>query len=114
MSKVTVDVLVEIRFPMKEGESATIYTNARTDNDALEDILSTWVQHQFGRGEDPSPVIDREVYTIKLGLVVEDDSFCTESDTGNNGLTCGIVVEVLQNLKTIPVKKLSERPPVAA
>lgn len=112
MSKVAVDVLVEIHFPMKEGETPTIYTNARTDNDALEDILSTWVQHQIGRGEDKSEPVQRDLYKIKIGLVVEDDSFCTEADTGNKGLTAGLVMEVFRDLKKIPVKTLAERPPV--
>ena len=108
--KVAVDVLVEIHWSAKEDVPPTIYTNARTDNDALEDILSTWIQHQIGRGEDPSPRIEREVYKIKIGLIVEDDTFCTESDTGNKGLTCGIVLDVFKHLKTTAVKTLAERP----
>ena len=110
MTQVAVDILVIIRYDLLKSASTCIYTNARTDNNALEDILSTWVQGQLGRGEDPSPAVERDVYTIKLGLVIEDDSFCTEADTGNKGLTCGIVVDVLQNLKSTPVKNLSERP----
>lgn len=113
MAYVTPDVLIEIRFPVKEGETPIIYTNARTDNDAIEDILSTWLQFQMGKGEDPSPAVERDVYKIKIGLVIEDDSFAVESDTGNKGLTAGIVLEVFQKLKDIPVKTLAERPEAA-
>jgi hypothetical protein len=110
MSKAAVDVLIEIRFNVKEPEKTVIYTNARKDNDAVEEILSTWVRSQIGQGGDLSERVEREVYTVKIGLILEDDSFCSEADTGNKGLTCGIVMDVLQNLKHLTVKNLADRP----
>jgi hypothetical protein len=79
--------------------------------------LISWVQDQIGRGGDDSPRVERDVYVIKLGLILEDDSFCTESDTGNKGLTCGIVMAVFGDLgspsPSYRVKSLSERPKAA-
>lgn len=110
--KVAVDVLVEIHFDAKneDPQSTTIYTNARLDNGALEEIITTWIQDQMGRGADPEKAVERDLYKIKLGLVLDGDYFCTESDTGNKGLTCGIVMAVLKDLEKIPKKALSERP----
>jgi hypothetical protein len=105
-----VDIVVDIRYSFQEGVPTCIFTNARTDNDTLDDILSTWIRGQIGRGEDPSPPVERDIYTVKLGLSLDDDTFCTESNTGNKGLTCGIVMGVLGDLKTIPIKTLAERP----
>ncbi len=112
MSKVAVDVLVEIHFDAKDEnpEKSCIYTNARLDNGALEEIITGWIQDQIGRGEDPAIPVERDLYKIKIGLVIEDDSFCTESDTGNKGLTCGIVMAVLKDLERIPKRALSDRP----
>jgi hypothetical protein len=112
MSQVAVDVLVEIHFDAKDEDpkKSCIYTNARTYNGALQEIIEAWIQDQIGRGADPAKAVERDIYKIKLGLVLEDDSFCTEADTGNKGLTCGIVMAVLRDLKEIPVKTLAERP----
>jgi hypothetical protein len=112
MTMVTPDILIDIRYNFEDTSKTTIYTNARTDNDALEDILQTWIQYQIGKGEDPAHLVEREEYQVKIGLVIEDDSFATEADTGNKGLTTGIVMAVLGMVldKAIPIKTLSERP----
>ncbi len=63
------------------------------------------------KGADTTKLEEHDAYVIKIGLVIEDDSFCTESNTGNKGLTAGIIIDVLRKLKTIPVKTLADRPP---
>ena len=116
MTQVAVDVLIVISYNFEDVSKSCIYTNAREE--ALEELLSNWVQDQMFRNEPPEPrkFDERDVYTIKIGLVIEDDSFCTESDTGNKGLTVGIVMAVLGMLPRIPkidfisIKTLRERP----
>ena len=107
MSKVTIDVLVQVSYDMKDPSKTCIFTNAR--HEYLDEILCNWVQDQACRRRDLSEPVDRDVYTIKIGLILEDDSFCTESDTGNKGLTCGIVMDVLGRLAGLPVRSLEER-----
>lgn len=56
MSKVPVDVLVEIHYrpgPKEADESFVVFTNAK--HEALEEILCNWVQDQIGRGGDDAP-----------------------------------------------------------
>lgn len=108
MSLAPVDVLIVVSFDVTDPTKTCIFTNARTE--ALEELLSNWLQDQIGRGSDGKPAMERDVYTIEIGLFLDDDSFCTASDTGNKGLTAGIMMEVMRDLKTIPVKALAERP----
>lgn len=103
-----VDVLVVISYLVSDPGSSVIYTNARPE--ALEEVLSAWVQDQVGHGRDPVPFIERSSYTIKIGLDVSTDSFATASDTGNRGLTAGLVMEIMKMLGSIAVRSLAERP----
>lgn len=103
-----VDVLVVIHHDVCERGRTCVYTNGRSE--ALEEILSAWLQNEMGRGRDDAPFVERAVYTIEIGLALEDDTFFTKSDTGNRGLTCGVVMDALRNLKKFAVKPLSERP----
>jgi len=77
---------------------------------ALEELIETWLLDQIGRGSDGKKMAERPVYTITIGLVLEDDSWCLETDAGNMALTVGIVQMVLWDLKNITVKDWSERP----
>jgi len=108
MPHVRVDILTVIRYASNEPDKTCIFTNAKKE--ALEEIISTWVQDQIGRGRDSNEPINRDLYVIKIGLGLEDDSFATESNTGNKDLTCGIVMDVLCRLSTLTVKGLSELP----
>lgn len=98
------DVLVVIEYRLNEPDRSVIRTNARPER--LEEIISAWVQDQIGRGKDAREPARREVYTIKIGLRVADDAFGTESDTGNAGLTCGLVMDVLPRLDRLLVVDL--------
>lgn len=90
------DILLEIKFNMKDPNKTVIETNAKPE--VVEELLVDWVQMQMGQGSDGSKAEDREVYTIRIGLRLEDDCFGTESDTNNKGLTCGIIMDVIRLL----------------
>jgi len=100
----TPDVLVEIEYHLNDPGRSVIRTNARSER--IEEILSAWVRDQIGRGKDPRPPDRRDVYTIKIGLRIDDDAFGTESDTGNAGLTCGLVMDILPRLGRLQVVDL--------
>lgn len=105
MGKIAVDILIKIGYSFSNPEQTVIKTNARKE--ALDELLSNWVQDQMFTGADPAEPAEKDPYEIKIGLVLENDQFHTESDTGNRGLTCGIVMDVLRRLETIPVLPLS-------
>lgn len=90
------DILVTIKFNPDKPQDTRVVTNAKPA--VVEEILDDWVRAQMGAGSDPSKPANREVYTVKIGLRLEDDAFATESDTNNKGLTCGIVMAVAKLL----------------
>ncbi len=100
------DVLVEISYCLSHPEKTVIRTNARKE--ALEEIISSWIQDQMGRGsKETGQPAERETYLIRIGLRIADDAFGHESDTGNHSLTVGLVLDVLRRLETLEVAALS-------
>ena len=89
------DVILKINHNMRTGKT-TIKTNARKE--ALEEILDAWLTGQMGQGEDKNPPHIRESYMIKIELDLRTDRFRTRSNTGNEGLTCGIIMGVRKQL----------------
>ncbi len=108
MNQVAVDIVIEITSDMKEPGRTVIRTNAKPE--ALEEILGAWLANQIGRGKDLSPPIARDAYIVTIGLIFEEDAFCTESDTGNKSLTAGIVMDVARRLAEIPVEPYEADP----
>ncbi len=104
MGTVRADIVVEIRYDLKKPEQTIIKTNARKE--ALEEIFEAWLQDQIGRGKDSRQPACRDEYLVRIGLDLSDDTFATESDTGNSALTCGLVMDVLARLEKLSVLPL--------
>jgi len=99
-----IDIAIKIYADI-EGEDiniSKIETNAK--DEALEDLLSTWLQMQMGKGEDNSPREECSQYQVMIELDLSDDSFYTKSNTGNKGLTTGIVMLAMRNLDSANIK----------
>lgn len=105
MTKVAVDIVIKISASIKNPEQTVIKTNARKE--ALDELLSNWLQDQIGTGADNAEPADKDPYEITIGLILENDQFLTESDTGNRALTCGIVMDVLSRLSSVTVLPLT-------
>ena len=84
---------LEISFTYNLG--ANLFGNVKTNikSEYVEEILSNWIYNQMGAGKDDSKRFKRDNYHIRIGMNLEEDSFGTESDTGNKSLTAGIVFE---------------------
>ena len=63
-----------------------------------DEVLTGFLQTQIGQGEDPSPAADLPEYHIQIKLDLSDDTYYSKSDTGNMGLTVGILMDVLNRL----------------
>lgn len=96
--------ILEIAYDMAHPEKTTIKTNAKKE--AVEEILETWLYGQIGQNKDESKPARKPIYTIKIQMDLSDDSFHTSSDTGNKGLTCGLLMDVLKRLERIKVLSL--------
>ncbi len=101
-----IDVLTVIKYDMVDRSKSVIYTNARRE--ALKEILTEWCLEQQGSGADMAKEVERDVYTISIGLSLgRNDTFCTQSDTGNRALTAGIVMDALSR-SDLNIKSLEE------
>lgn len=96
MSNPKADVVVEITFNLNNPERTIIRTNAK--NEAVKEILEAWLFGQIGQGGDKREPNKKDEYKIVIRLDLSDDTFYTTSDTGNKGLTCGLVMNVFSKL----------------
>lgn len=103
MSRYHIAIIID--YDLKNPERTAIRTNAKKET--LEEILETFLHAQVGAGEDDRRANEKDEYKIAIYLDLTDDTFKTESDTGNDGLTCGIVADVLQRIKNVRVTPLS-------
>jgi hypothetical protein len=97
-------LIIKIHFDLLKLKKTTIKTNAKKNR--LEKMLETWLFGQSGQGKDSKTPNRESAYEIEIKLDFSDDTFYTESDTGNKNLTCGIVASVLGSLDKIVVSGL--------
>jgi hypothetical protein len=94
-----VDIVVQLTYDPKAklGEDTVIRSNATKS--ATEDILMDYLRTQIGKGKDDRKVTKQPIYHITIGVDLADDSFHVQDDTGNAGLTTGIVMDAAQRLQ---------------
>jgi len=61
-------------------------------------IIEAFLQDQIGKGKDESKRNEKDVYHVKLRWHPENDTIVVKSDTGNKGLTAGILMAYLKKL----------------
>ncbi len=98
------DIVVEIIYNMKDSGQTVIRTNAKQE--AVPEILEAWVMGQVGQGVDHRNPKKKDEYKISINLDLSDDTFRTSSDTGNHGLTAGLVLDVVKNLDKVRISLL--------
>lgn len=105
MSRVAVNFLVEISYDMKNPDKTVVRTNTKMEG--VKEILETWLQCQVGKGEDKSKASEKDEYKVQIGLELDKDIFHINSDAGNKGLTCGIIIDVLSRLEKLEILSLT-------
>jgi hypothetical protein len=98
------DITLDITFDINEPEKSIIKTNAKRE--VVLEILEDWLYCQMGQGKDNSKPIKKDFYSIKIFLDLSDDSFSTVSDTGNEGLTCGIIMHLSRIFSCLEIQPL--------
>jgi hypothetical protein len=104
MSLVPVHIVLDITFNLAKPAESTIRTNAKPE--VVEELIANWLRDQMGRGKDNAQPVLKSEYKIKIGLDLSDDTFYTESDTGNKSLTCGLVMCLLKHLDKVAILPL--------
>lgn len=93
---VSVDLFMTIVYDVKKDDF-TIESNVKPEMRG--ELLAEFIHSQVGAGADETPREERDVYTIKLGIDLSDDTFYVRHDCGNKGLRDGILMRVLKGLK---------------
>lgn len=99
------DIIVKIKYNLKEPDETIIETNA--NEEAVSEILETWLSGQINRGKDDSQCNEKDEFEVVIRLDLSNDTFSTNSDTNNKSVTCGIVIDVFRRLGEIPITDLS-------
>ena len=86
------DVYVKIKYNAKKGEEKVFIEETNIKKDLVEDFLLDWLLTQVGRGKDNRVRVEKDIYSVTIGCDLSDDTFFVQSDTNNDGLTCGIVM----------------------
>lgn len=100
-----IDIVIEINFNLNEPEKTVIKTNAKKE--AVTGILEEWLCRQIGQGKDDREPNKKNEYKVMIKLDLNDDMFFTGSDTGNESLTCGIVIDAYSRLDELTIVSLS-------
>lgn len=108
MSDFNPDIIVRLvsNFDQKGNfESGVIKTNAKPET--LESIIEPWLSTQLGTGRDDREPNQRKSYTVEIQLDLTTDTFQTISDTGNKGLTLGLVRFAFSFPTKFPIEPLN-------
>ncbi|MDO8443564.1 MAG: hypothetical protein Q7S78_01070 [Candidatus Azambacteria bacterium] len=98
------DVRLEIIYKFNDHGNDLIRTNAKKE--MISEILGNWMCSQIGRGENRGKRNEIDSYQIVIELDLRDDTFYTTSNTGNAGLTAGIIIDIVERLKEIEIVNL--------
>lgn len=91
-----VDIYVEVNYDAVKEKISIGETNIKKER--LKDFLLDWLTTQIGKGKDERKRIDRESYKVVIGCDLSFDTFYVKSNTGNDGLTCGIIIGAVNKL----------------
>ena len=94
-------IRVEIVHNVKNPDKSLIRTNVRKG--MVSGILGEWIHSQIEKDEDESRAKEKDVYQIVIELDLRDDTFHTTSNTGNKGLTAGIILSIMSGLDKIEI-----------
>lgn len=100
------DLILQITFNLEDRNKSIIVTNARKE--VIEEVLEDWLSSQAGLGKDNSEANEKSEYKIEIQVDLSSDTFYTNSDTGNKGLTCGIIMDLLDRLNDISILELEK------
>ncbi len=88
-------IYIKISYPINEPEKFEIDTNAKQP--LVAGLLTEFIRVYTGE-VDQSEANELDVYEITLKLDLSDDGWSVKSNTGNKGLTMGIVMDVFQRM----------------
>ncbi|MCL4406245.1 MAG: hypothetical protein M1586_01025 [Patescibacteria group bacterium] len=95
-------LIARISFDCEHQDQTQVFTNAK--DEALTDMLTEYLRSQMGTGEDKNPAAEKNHFSVEVSLDLSEDIFQTKTDTGNKGLTCGIIAQVIDLIDSGAIK----------
>ncbi len=89
-------VFVKIKYPINNPENIEVEHNLKSDELAKEEVLSNYLRDQMGRGADKRKPAKLDIYEITIGIDLSEDRISVASNTGNDGLTAGLVMDTMK------------------
>jgi len=99
------DLYLVLKYKMASTEARIVDTNLKKEK--IKDFLSNYLRVSIGSGEDDSKAKVRKEYTIRISCDLSSDTFTTRANTGNNGLTTGIIMHSLNKLNLEGLAQIS-------
>lgn len=81
---------LDMSYNLKANTLTIEDTNVKRE--CIDDLLSEWIRGQTGQGKDDSQPAIKDEYRLNLQVDLSYDHFRIRSDTGNAGLTAGIIL----------------------
>ena len=94
------DLYIDMQYSVPEKQLTIEDTNVKLE--LIGGLLSDWVRGCMGKGEDRSKANKKDLYNIRMTVDLTCDTFKIFSDTGNKGVTTGIIATSLGNWKLSP------------
>jgi hypothetical protein len=91
------DLNIELKYDVTKN-TLNIWSNIKRDR--VEDILTTFIRTQIGKGEDKREANKLEEYRILIELDLSYDIFNITDNCGNKGLRDGIIIHYMTNRKS--------------
>jgi hypothetical protein len=92
------DLYIDIIYPINTPEKYEIKTNMKSEN--VKDALCEYIHGIIGYGgKDTRKAREIDVYHITIDIDLSCDKFSVKSDTDNNGLTDGIIMDVISRME---------------
>ena len=93
----THNIFIEFDYSIKEASATVIDTNIKQSY--IDDFLAEIVHAQVGEGADNRKANELEVYNVLIRCDLTYDHINISSNTGNAGLTTGIIGHSIGNWK---------------
>lgn len=93
--------MIDIAYSVEHPELTVIRTDLELDS--VRSTLKVWIHDHMGIAEASAP-IKRSTYHIVIDWDEQTHSLQAQSDTGNIGTTCKIVMFVLARLDTLTIQ----------
>jgi len=81
---------LDMSYNLKANTLTIEDTNVKRE--CIDDLLSEWIRGQTGQGKDDCQLAIKDEYHLNLQVDLSYDYFRIRSDTGNAGLTAGIIL----------------------